>query len=31
MVSFSFMYICMGIAMLSYGGIPATITDSFLI
>lgn len=31
MVSFSFMYICMGIAMLSYGGIPATISDAFLI
>jgi len=31
MVSFSFMYICMGLAMLSYGGIPATITDTFLV
>jgi ribose transport system permease protein len=30
MVSFSFMYICMGIAMLSYGGIPAYISDPFL-
>ncbi len=27
MVSFSFMYIAMGLAMLSYGGIPASITD----
>ncbi len=27
MVSFSFMYIALGLAMLSYGGIPAKITD----
>ncbi len=31
MVSFSFMYITMGLAMLSYEGIPATITDPILV
>ncbi len=31
MVSFSFMYITMGLAMLSYGGIPATISDPVLV
>lgn len=31
MVSYSFMYICLGIGMLSYGGAPATIYDEFFI
>lgn len=31
MVSFGFMYICKGIATLSYGGIPAQISDPLLI
>ncbi|HWR24030.1 MAG TPA: ABC transporter permease [Feifaniaceae bacterium] len=31
MVSFGFMYICKGIATLSYGGIPAQITDPVLV
>lgn len=31
MVSFSFMYIAQGLAMLSYGGQPATITDPVLV
>jgi len=31
MVSFGFMYICKGIALLSYSGIPAQITDPILI
>ena len=31
MISFGFMYICKGFAMLSYGGIPAAITDPFLV
>ena len=30
MVSFAFMYICIGVGMLSYGGIPPTITDPFI-